>query len=844
MNILNKLTLKHLKMNKKRTIVSIIGIILSTALMVGVGLLFSTVRDNMIKEVESSIGSYHAKIKGISTKYLSDLSESKELRQVMIEQGLGSSYLEGSNNEYKPYLYLVNGNDSYLKTLKLVDGRLPKSDSELVISKHIIDNAGVKYNIGDTITLNIGDRISEDGEYIEGNYKIIDEIPEKIVNTQEYEFTIVGIVERTNYESYSAAGYSIFTLSQIDKEKDVNAYITYKKVKNVMDRTKQLVKSFELDSSDIEFNDTLLTLYGETKYDNYNSTIIMVMSIFLGLISIGCIIVIYNSFAISVSERKKQFGLLSSIGATKKQIRKTVFFEATVVGIIGIIIGILSSIFGIGILLRVVNSLLKDVFTSELSLSFYPMFIIIPVIFMIITVLLSAYIPARRASKITPIEAIRQNDDIKIKAKKLKTNKFVKKLFGVEGELALKNIKRNKKKYRITIVSLFISIVLFISFSCFLKYSFGSINDISQLPEYDVEIYYSDKLDDKVKNNMMLLAKDSNVLDYSFIENTLYYRTSDLSRVYDDNFKKNVNVDEVNMEILNLVVDKNTYDKIIKKYSLKSDTPILVNNYKYTSYRNSSRKMYSGKMLNKDFDKNLDICDYNYEENTKINCKTLNNINVIEEVPSGFLDQITSYNLVLITSEPLSEKIPDILTQNSNYSFLKLKINDEKSIKKTYEEFSNSLYHYYSVKEEMKLVNNLVLVIKILLYGFICLVTLIGVTSVFNTITTSIALRRREFAMLRSIGLAPHGFNKILYFESLFFGFKSLLYSLPVSFGVMLLIRRAMDNVYSYDHLLIPWGSVIGAIIGVFIIVLITMLYSARKIKHENILDSIRDENI
>ena len=144
----------------------------------------------------------------------------------------------------------------------------------------------------------------------------------------------------------------------------------------------------------------------------------------------------------------------------------------------------------------------------------------------------------------------------------------------------------------------------------------------------------------------------------------------------------------------------------------------------------------------------------------------------------------------------------------------------------------------------MKLVNNLVLVIKILLYGFICLVTLIGVTSVFNTITTSIALRRREFAMLRSIGLAPHGFNKILYFESLFFGFKSLLYSLPVSFGVMLLIRHAMDNVYSYDHLLVPWGSVIGAIIGVFIIVLITMLYSARKIKHENILDSIRDENI
>lgn len=844
MKVLNRLTLKHLKMNKKRTIVSIIGIILSTALMVGVGLLFSTVRDSMIKEVENSVGSYHAKIEGISGKYLDDLSDNKELSSVMIEQGLGSAYLDGSNNEYKPYLYLISGNDIYLKTLKLTSGRLPKDDSEIVISKHIIDNAGVKYNVGDILTLDIGDRIDEMGEYIEGNARINEGISENIINTQLYKFKIVGIVERTNYENYSAAGYSIFTKSKIDGDAYINAYITFKSVKNVIDRASNLVKRYDLSLNDVEFNDTLLTLYGETKYDNYNSTIVMIMSIFLGLISIGCIIVIYNSFAISVSERKKQFGLLSSIGATKSQIRSTVFFEAIVVGVIGIILGILSSILGIGILLRVVNTLLKGVFEGELLLSFYPMFIIIPVIFMIVTVLVSAYIPARRASKITPIEAIRQNDDIKIKAKKLKTNALVKKIFGVEGELALKNIKRNKKKYRITIVSLFISIVLFISFSCLLKYLFGSINDISNLPEYDVEVHYSSNLDDKVKNNMMLLAKDSKVLDYSFIESTLYYRTSDLSKVYDNSFKKNVDVDETDMYILNLVVDKNTYDKLINKYSLKSGSPILINNYKHTTYKDSNRKMYSGKILNKSYDKTLDLCDYNYEENAKINCQKLRDINVIDEVPFGFSDQITSYNLVLITSSPLSEKIPNIITETSSYPLLKLKIDDEATLKKTYEELSNSSYHYYSVKEEMKLVNNLVLVIKILLYGFICLVTLIGVTSVFNTITTSIALRRREFAMLRSIGLAPHGFNKILYFESLFFGFKSLFYSIPVSFGVMLIIRRVMDDVYYYDHLLIPWGAIIGAILGVFIIVLITMFYSARRIRHENILDSIRDENI
>lgn len=134
--------------------------------------------------------------------------------------------------------------------------------------------------------------------------------------------------------------------------------------------------------------------------------------------------------------------------------------------------------------------------------------------------------------------------------------------------------------------------------------------------------------------------------------------------------------------------------------------------------------------------------------------------------------------------------------------------------------------------------------IRILLYGFITLVTLIGVTSVFNTINTSIMLRKKEFAMLRSVGLTPRGFNKILFFESLFFGFKSLLYALPVSLGIVLLIDKTATNVMDFGYIIWPVKSIIISIIGVFIIVLLTMLYSASKIKKDNILETIREENI
>lgn len=157
--------------------------------------------------------------------------------------------------------------------------------------------------------------------------------------------------------------------------------------------------------------------------------------------------------------------------------------------ITGIPLGVIIGTLGIRIVLKIINYLLPDIFGFPLALTTYPLFVIIPIIFMIVTIIISAYLPAKRASRVSPIEAIRLNDDIKIKSKKLKTPWIIRKLFGVEGEIAYKNTKRNKKKYRITIISLFISIVLFISFSSLLKYGIEGAYDYTELPEYEYIIY-------------------------------------------------------------------------------------------------------------------------------------------------------------------------------------------------------------------------------------------------------------------------------------------------------------------------------------------------------------------
>ena len=590
------------------------------------------------------------------------------------------------------------------------------------------------------------------------------------------------------------------------------------------------------------------------------SSIINSLIIILVILSIGCIIVIYNSFAISVMERKKQFGLLSSIGTTKKQIRKTVFFEAFVVGIIGITLGILGAYIGIGCVLAIINKLLPDVFGSgtPLKLVTYPIFIIIPIIFMIITIIVSAFLPARSASRITPIEAIRLNDDIKIKGKKVKTPRFIRKIFGMEGEIALKNMKRNKKKYRITVLSLFISIVLFISFSGYMQYMFSGVDSYTALPEFDSVLSIYQTSDDSINNeNRVAFSKEiqKNQEIKKSLNYNLYYlvTTTNLSNrnYYTDKFyeleKKEEPQDKQYDNMILLEIDEEVYQKMLTAIGKKEEKPIIYNHYETIKYSGNNRKSYSVTKYTSNLNPNIKMCETLLgNETATYDCKFEMNDYYIANIDFFGQDLIVG-NDQLVVIVPMNYF--DNLTEfNDGWeSGILFSIDDDKELEKNIEELVekyNISYNYNNLKESYQLTRNLVFCIKLLVYGFIVLVTLIGVTSVFNTINTSIHLRRKEFAMLRSMGLSSHGFNKILLLESLFFGLKSLLYALPVSIGIIYLLYLSFRGMTDFDQILIPYRSIVIAIIGVFVIILISTIYATRKIRKENILEAIREENI
>lgn len=848
MSILNDLTIKNLKLNKKRTIVTIIGIILSTALMVGIGLLFSSFQDYMIRETISYNGKYEAEYGDVSLDKLNSID--KKDFSYFYQKAIGFSKFD-SANEYKPYIYISSVDKEYFKELHLISGRFAENDSELVISNHINTNGGASYKIGDIITLKYGERVIE-GVNTLANNEYYEEETLNIVGEKTY--TIVGIVERSNFEDYSASGYSTFTLDMNDKEGTVNVFVMFNNKKKIIKQSEDLAKKLGYDNA-ISYNSTLLALYGESTYGNIMKSMITMIVIMLSLVSIGCIVVIYNSFAISVMERKKEFGLLSSIGATKKQLSYTIFFEALIEGTIGIILGIGGAYIGIGTVILIINNLIGDILVLKLNLVTNIMFIIIPVIFMILVIFISALVPSRRAAKVSPIEAIRQNDDIKINKKKIKTGKLVNKLFGIEGEIALKNIKRNKKKYRVTIVSLFISIVLFISFSSYMNYTIDTASSVMGEVPYDYQIsYFGDD------NDIDALDKISEIIKSNDVKEYISYSASNLSisgnYTYSDeylDFYKSAYGDDGIKALTNLkyqyisiyILDDISYNKYKELIGLDKDSVILLNKFKGVSYGNNKRVNYDIPVINNG-DINIKICNFDDNDEdvdtTKYCNKKIDNIFITNK--SFDLIEEFSYmsDFKLIVNKKLYDNISNSDTHYTQFNIISDNTDNIDKLTKELDKYDN--VNYTNVKESMKQANNMILVIKILMYGFIGLVTLIGVTSVFNTISTSMALRKREFAVLRSIGLTRKGFNKILFFESLFFGLKSLIYAIPVSLGVTIIIHYALADIMSINSIVIPWKAIIISIVSVFVIVLLTMMYSTSKIKKHNIIEQIREENI
>lgn len=901
MNLLNKLTIKSLKLNKKRTIVTIIGIMLSVALITAVTALFFSANASLINFEIRQKGNYHYSFKEVPISDIKNFTNNRHIDTIYKIANIGYAKLSNSKNENKPYAYIRAFEKEALSNLaiNLVSGRLPENDQEILIPTHLKTNGRITYEVGDTITLDVGKRVDSEGyELTQDNPYFIEEdnssdsSDEQIIDSTTKTYKIVGIIERpsNSIESYSAPGFTFITILKDYKDyPKVDLYVRYDKeglkdhdiiTANILGIDEKLYTKFqngEIYSSD-NYEEELENIQNELdkakyQYDSNNYLIMLESGILkessmqsLALVVLVVIIIIIvtsvfcikNSFDISITEKIKQYGMLASIGATKKQIKKNVYYEALILALIGIPLGIICGLLASYILIIISNYFLKDMMNLGLIFKFsiYPLIIAIALGF--VTIFLSAMRSARRASKISPITAIRNSENIKIKAKKLKSPRYIKKIFGIGGDVSYKNLKRNRQKYRTTVISIIVCVSVFIALYYFINLAFVYTEKELNNRSYNLSIDYNIENNKDISSKIEEIVNDESVEKYAIVRNSYitidsykakyskeylkYYPNSnskeETSYTYEN--EEGELVTEQEEEAINIYrIGKKAYNEYLNELNLyyeeAKDKVILIN---YTKINVEENGHTTDKIINEYDYKSGDILNWQHGDTAED--IALEIIKVTNKYP--FSLENMNYNPLIIVSDELFDKL---FAEYANYEYVNLKSTNASKLQDEIDLILKDFdYSLNNIEENVRMMESLYTLIAIFLYGFITVIALIGITNIFNTITTNMELRSREFATLKSIGMTTKEFNRMIRLESFFYGTKSLIIGIPIGCLLAYIIYRLLSADDSSMYFELPYLAILITIIAVFLLIACIMKYSINKINKQNTIETIRNENI
>ncbi len=904
MNIFHKVARRFMRENRTRTLVTIIGVILSAAMFTAV----TTFCTSLVKFIERTYiydnGDWHLSAQG-GTDMLETLQADNRVCDFFYAQQLGYA-LAGSENTYKPYLYVLGAQESFFQNMPvhLLSGRLPETENEILLPEHLMGNGNVDTALGQTLRLELGLRKIE-GESLGQNNPYEEESGEVFEPEFTREYIVVGYYERPSFENYSAPGYTALTVLSDDVESF--GYTAYFHVRNASRNLDALAQEYEQWVTD--YNWDVLMFSGSSRYGNLSAMIFMLGMIFVLLILLGSVSLIYSVFSISVGERTRQYGLLASVGATRRQIHACVLHEALCVSAIGIPIGMLCGILGMAVTFYFVG----DKFTSILSSPYSVTLAVSPAGLLgaagiaLITVLISVWVPARRAMSVSAIEAIRQSADISKGAKVVKTSRLCYRLFGLSGVLARKYYKRSRKKYRTTVISLAMSVILFVSTASFCMYLRSTVDLSLSTANYDLAyaVEHQENFQPVLEKVRSASGVDSATLLGSVVEQAIIPRT-DFTPEYQDYLQARdqvyyENTDKLDREIswdtiYVIYLDEESYRAMLEAEGIDVDAylaagaPAVVLDqntatlYTYTddvrermryAFRILQDAVESVRILsepqiiseegysiiNVAFANEDPLCEdlvyYCLPESESPEYDEEGRITNAIEIPAEYAELTLGVRVqnaptgVDSDTGSLTLIYPDSMRDltRGTYATLCVKAKDHaqmlESVKNVLTEngYLVTEENWYDLREANRDNRNIITIINVFSYGFIVLISLISAANVFNTISTNIALRRRDFAMLRSVGMEQRALYRMTNYECLLYGSRALLLGMPLAALVSLWIYRTVRYAVNM-HFTLPWMAVVLAVFSVFAVVFASMLYAMRRIRKDNPIDALKNENI
>ncbi len=566
--------------------------------------------------------------------------------------------------------------------------------------------------------------------------------------------------------------------------KNERYYITYKNIYKVYQNTKKICEKEKCEG--ITYNDSLLSLYGISKNKNVLSTLKKIIYFLVSILSIIIFFIIYNSFKTSLNNRKKDVSLFKLIGMNNSDLYKLFLKEALIIGLIGIALGFILSVFTSFIIIKVINYMLYEIFKGKLFLKIYFPFIFIPFLFMFLIIFLSSFIPLKNIKKYKAMELFRKKYAIdKVNVRLL--NNFILWFTYV-------NYKRCKDKYKSLIICIFTLVLSVNIFSLVLKYGLECVNKYVIIPEYDLRIDLNENYDMLFK-----IAKDLKA-NKKVVFKSCETEVSIPKKYFLNDYEKNTKIFVTNIggnEIINKV-DK--IDSIDNKISHVS----------YNLFKNLNEITFD----------NIKINNLSLSNNIPFGFKEIDNVivNLNEEDFNKVCDEYRG-NLYLKTDYKGLDSYLDKLIKENKYDMI-----------------------YLNVKKSKEIINNLVLVVKIFLYGILLLIFLVMISSVISTISISINYRSRELASMQSIGLEPNSINLSLFLESLIISFKGWFYAVPFIFIINKYVFEGIKEVFVFKTIIINLDILFLSFFVSFITVFAVLLLSYKKLRKNSLISNIKVE--
>lgn len=831
MNSYKGLTIKYLKEHKARTILTLTGIIIAISMFTVIGGIYFSGKENEIEDVKESVGNYEIAFLDLSVDKLKQVTNNSEIKNGGTVKEIGDIKLDTellTESLRKVHVKAYDtGAYKDIFRIKMAAGRLPGKSNEVIVDKkyyNVLKEKGIADVLKGTVSINN--------------------------NKSHVVYKIVGAYE-SNTINNTALSFIDNTINAGDK------YIYYANLKDKNDKMKAAESIAKATNTKIDPNSSMLYLIGQGPDKKKNDAVGTIFFFIFALVVVCTSVVIYNAFSISVMERIKHFGILRSIGATKGQISSLVIKEAIIMSTIAVPIGITIGYLGAFI----VFDIMMSGFLGTFKIGFYPKVVLVAALLGIATVFISVLLPAFSASRVSPVDAIKGTNVLKGEKIKRRRGILAKLFFGFEGQVAYKNIKRNRKRFYVTCISLSLSLILFIFFSNLIDIILES-NKIISVNVKVQAIYMSQNfsMSDDFGNKLAKINEIKDVYKLNYVELPMLVEKSSVNKKFVESFVKKGGIEEYKgyyipnvqiisydkkaLEFFNKDNKKNVdYDKfrrgeeviIVNKAMGSEDKSLFYDGF--TSYKKGqsiklpklSREYINKKdkgLIKNSLEKN-DMVDFKISE--VVDYETLNGSPILNGFGIIMSDEsfksltgVMSYNTLGIMFD--SQESRDRIFEKLNI------IADENSVK------------FYDIYEQEKKSKDLMNQLMILVYGFISLIVLISGVNIINTVTINLLVKKREYAVFKAIGMTKWQFIKLVLLEGTLFGVFACIAGIPAAF-LLTKYGVIVKNPLGYIGYQMPIWPYISGSVGVIAITFLAVLIPLRKLNDMNIVEALRVED-